>query len=233
MVGHLRWRLVNLGLVTIGFYILAWLSSDDEQWNFSRYFSYFNTWAAAGLVSLLIWYEVAPWPGWIAVSWMIEALLLAAVMDYMTRRQKPGALQFSWQSYLMLVVRVVLVNLLVDQTWHNMSLRLVSVGIVLAVIYVMAPLSRLIEFSIPNHLANLYTWLASALVMTLVWYEMQAHQAVSVVIVWTLFAVVLFEIVMNRPSLHLRLQSYVALGASFVRIWFANLNAVQAPCTPY
>ena len=341
MFGHLSERLVTLGLVTIGFYILAWLSSDDEQWNFSRYFSYFNTWAAAGLVSLLIWYEVAPWPGWIAVSWMIEALLLAAVMDYMTRRQKPGALQFSWQSYLMTLVafaqtlwfnfdmphgegllnvrvvtvalvaamlygcaalrwqrkttanewarwthncaasfllvllgwveyrnawvaaiwivfalaaaivgrylklrefsiksgllalvavgRVVLVNLQVDQTWHNMSLRLVTVGIVIAVLYVMAPLSRLKEFSITNHLANLYTWLASALVMTLVWYEMQAHQAVSVVIVWTLFAVVLFEIGMNRPSLHLRLQSYVALGASFVRIWFANLNAVKAP----
>ncbi len=65
--------------------------------------------------------------------------------------------------------------------------------------------------------------------MTLVWYEMQAHQAVSVVIVWTLFAVVLFEIGMNRPSLHLRLQSYVALGATFVRIWFANLNAVEVP----
>src|SRR5713101_4231905 len=54
MLGHLSERLVTLGLVTIGFYILAWLSSDDEQWNFSRYFSYFNTWAAAGLVSLLI-----------------------------------------------------------------------------------------------------------------------------------------------------------------------------------
>ena len=340
MLGHLSERLVTLGLVTIGFYILAWLSRDEER-SFSRYFSYFNTWAAAGLVSLLVWYEVAPWPGWIAVSWMIEALLLAAVMDYMTRKQKPAALQFSWQSYLVTLTafvqtlwfnfdmphgegllnvrvvtvslvaamlygcaalrwqrkttanaiarqthnyaasfllvllgwveyrnawvaaiwiifalaaaivgrylklrefsiksgllalvavgRVVLVNLQVDQTWHNMSLRLVTVGIVIAVLYVMAPLSRLKEFSITNHLANLYTWLASALVMTLVWYEMQAHQAVSVVIVWTLFALVLFEIGMNRPSLHLRLQSYVALGASFVRIWFANLNAVEVP----
>src|SRR5260370_41474076 len=34
---------------------------------------------------------------------------------------------------------------------------------------------------------------------------------------------------MNRPSLPLRLQSYVALGATFVRIWFANLNAVEVP----
>jgi len=342
MLGYLSERLVTLGLVTIGFYILAWLSSDDEDWAFSRYFSYFNTWAAAGLVSLLIWYEVTPWPGWIAVAWMIEALLLAAVMDILTRRkQEPEALQFSWQSYLITLAafartllfnfdiphgegllnarvvtvalvaallygcaalrwkrrttanaiarqthnyaasfllvllgwveyrnawvaaiwivfalaaalvgrylklrefsiksgllalvavgRVVMVNLQVEQTWHNMSLRLVTVGIVIAALYVMAPLSRLKEFSITYHLANLYTWMASALVMTLVWYEMHEHQAVSVAIVWTLFAVVLFEIGMNRPSLHLRLQSYLALGATFVRIWFANLNAEKIP----
>jgi hypothetical protein len=343
MLGHLSERLVTLGLVTIGFYILAWLNSDKE-WQFSRYLSYFNTWAAAGMVSLLVWYEVERWPYWIAVAWMIQALLLAAVMDYMTRKQKAGALQFSWQSYLITLVafgrtllfnfddfhlpnaesflnlrlvtvvlvaamlygcaalrwqrkttanqwarwthnwaasfllvllgwveyqnawvaaiwivfaltaaivgrylklrefsiksgllalvavgRVMLVNLQVDQTWHNLSLRLVTVGIVIAALYVMAPLSRLKEFSITNHLANLYTWMASALFMTLVWYEIHEHQAVSVVIVWTVFALVLFEIGMKRPSLHLRLQSYVALGASFARIWFANLNAVEVP----
>lgn len=340
LLGHLSERLVTLGLITIGFYILAWLSSDKE-WSFSRYFSYFNTWAAAGLVSLLVWYEVERWPGWIAVAWMMQALLLAAVMDYMTRAQKPAALQFSWQSYLITLAafartllfnfdmphgeallnvrlvtvvlvsallygcaalrwqrktianaiarqthnyaaslllvllgwieyrnawvaaiwilfalaaavvgrylklrefsiksgllalvavgRVVVVNLPVEQKWHGMSLRLVTVGIVIAALYAMAPLSRLKEFSLTNHLANLYTWMASGLLMTLVWYEMHDRSPVSIVVVWTLFALVLFEIGMNRPSLHPRLQSYVALGASFVRIFFANLNAFEVP----
>ena len=344
MLGHLSERLVTLGLVTIGFYILAWLNR-DEEWTLSRYVSYFNTWAGAGLVSLLIWYEVEPWPGWIAVAWMIEALLLAAVMDILTRRkQESEALQFSWQSYLITLAafartllfnfdmphgegllnvrigtvalvaallygcaalrwsrkttanaiarqthnyaaslllvllgwveyrnawvaaiwivfalaaaivgrylklrefsvksgllalvavgRVVIVNLQVEQTWHNMSLRLVTVGIVIAALYVMAPLSRLKEFSITYHLANLYTWMASALFMALVWYEMHDQRAVQVVIVWTVFALVLFEIGMKRPSLHLRLQSYAALGVSFARIFFVNLNPAEIPGTP-
>jgi hypothetical protein len=350
MLGHLSERLVTLGLVTIGFYVLAWLNSDKE-WKFSRYLSYFNTWAGAGMVSLLVWYEVERWPYWIAVAWMIQALLLAAVMDYMTRKQKADALQFSWQSYLITLVafgrtllfnfddfhlpngesflnlrlvtvvlvaamlygcaalrwqrkttanqwarwthnwaasfllvllgwveyqnawvasiwivfalaaaivgrylklrefsiksamlaivavaRVLIVNLQEEHAWrYGLSLRLVTVGIVIAALYAMAPLSRLKEFSITNHLANLYTWMASGLLMTLVWYEMHGQHAVEVVIVWTLFALVLFELGMGqllaviRPSLHLRLQSYVALGASFVRIFFANLNAVEVP----
>jgi hypothetical protein len=341
MLGHLSERLVTLGLVTLGFYLLAWLNSDRE-WQLSRYVSYFNTWAAAGLVSLLVWYEVERWPGWIAVAWMVQAILLAAVMDYMTRKQKADALQFSWQSYLITlgafartllfnfdlphgegfwnvrlvtvvsvaallygcaalrwqrkttantiarqthnyaaslllvllgwieyrnswvaaiwilfalaaalvgrylklrefsiksgllaivaVGRVLAVNFQDQQPWrYGMSLRLVTVGIVIAALYAMAPLSRLKEFSITNHLANLYTWMASGLLMTLVWYEMHEQHAVSVVIVWTLFALILFEIGMNRPSLHLRLQSYVALAASFARIFFANLNAFEVP----
>jgi len=346
MLGHLSERLVTLGLITIGFYILAWLSR-DEEWSFSRYFSYFNTWAGAGLISLLIWYEVERWPGWIAVAWMMEALLLAAVMDYLTRKQKAEALQFSWQSYLVTLVafaqtlwfnfdmphgegllnvrvvtvalvsallygcaalrwqrktstsaiarqmqncaaslllvllgwveyrnawvaaiwivfalaaavvgrylklrefslksgllalvavgRVVVVNFGVEQTWHGMSLRLVTIGIVIAALYLLAPLSKLKEYALTRHLANLYTWLASGLFMTLVWYEMHNQRAVSIVILWTLFALVLFELGLGqllpqmRPSLHLRLQSYVALGASFVRIFFANLNAIEVP----
>jgi hypothetical protein len=348
ILGHLSERLVTLGLVTIGFYILAWLNSDKE-WQFSRYLSYFNTWAAAGMVSLLVWYEVERWPYWIAVAWMIQALLLAAVMDYMTRKQKAGALQFSWQSYLITLLafgrtlffnfddfhlpngesflnlrlvtvvlvaamlygcaalrwqrkttanqwarwthnwaasfllvllgwveyqnawvasiwilfalaaaivgrylklrefsiksamlaivavgRVLFVNFQEEHAWrYGLSLRLVTVGIVIAALYAMAPLSRLKEFSITNHLANLYTWMASSLLMTLVWYERYEHHAVEVVVFWTIFALILFEIGMNRPSLHLRLQSYVALGACFMRIFFANLNAVQVPGTPW
>src|SRR5579859_2084588 len=174
------------------------------------------------------WFFLAGWsiamP--VAAIWIVFALAAAIVGRYLKLRE------FSVKSGLLALVavgRVVIVNLQVEQTWHNMSLRLVTVGIVIAALYVMAPLSRLKEFSITYHLANLYTWMASALFMALVWYEMHEHQAVSVVIVWTLFALVLFEIGMKRPSLHLRLQSYVALGASFARIWFANLNAVQVP----
>ena len=137
MLGHLSERLVTLGLITIGFYILAWLSR-DEKWGFSRYFSYFNTWAGAGLISLLIWYEVERWPGWIAVAWMMEALLLATVMDYLTRRQKPDALHFSWQSYLIALAafaRTLLFNFDMPHGEGLLNVRVVTVALVSALLY--------------------------------------------------------------------------------------------------
>ena len=107
------------------------------------------------------------------------------------------------------------------------SLRLVTVGIVIAALYVLAPLSKLKEYALTTHLANLYTWMASGLFMTLVWYELHNQHAISIAVVWTLFAVLLFELGMIRPSQHLRLQGYAAMGVSFARIFFVNLNPAE------
>ncbi len=183
--------------------------------------------AASILLVLLGWVEYQN--DWVAAIWILFALAAALVWRYLKLREfaiKSGLLA------VVAVVRVAIVNLQDNSgTWHGMGLRLLTVAIVIAALYIMAPLSRLKEFSITSHLANLYTWMASALVMTLVWYQMHDQRAVMVAIAWTFFALVLFEIGMYQPSLHLRLQSYVALGASFARIWFANLNAVQLPGT--
>src|SRR5205814_3008486 len=71
------------------------------------------------------------------------------------------------------------------------------------------------------------TCMASGLFMTLVWYEMHNQHAISISVVWTLFAVLLFELGMIRTSQHLRLQGYAAMGVSFARIFFVNLNPAE------
>src|SRR5262249_36587595 len=62
----------------------------------------------------------------------------------------------------------------------------------------------------------------SALGATLAWYELRP---VAVALGWSLLALVLFEIGSKCNSLHLRLQAYVGLAASFIRLFFVNLNA--------
>ena len=226
--GLLNVRLTTVVLVATMLYgcaALRWKSKRET----SIIARWMQNWAASALLVLLGWVEYQN--DWVAAIWIVFAFAAALVWRYLKLRE------FAVKSGLLAIVavaRVLVVNLQDNTgTWHGLSLRLLTVAIVIAVLYIMAPLSRLKEFPSTYHLANFYTWMASALVMTLTWYEMHVHQAVSVLIVWTVFALVLFEIGMNRPSLHLRLQGYAALGASFVRMWFVNLNPpIQAGGAP-
>jgi uncharacterized membrane protein len=60
----------------------------------------------------------------------------------------------------------------------------------------------------------------------LAWYELRP---VSVADAWLVGGLVLFELSLERKKLSLRLQSYAAFFASFLRIFFVNLNAVGSP----
>lgn len=60
----------------------------------------------------------------------------------------------------------------------------------------------------------------------LAWYELRP---VGVAVAWVLGSLVLLEIGLRRKSSQLRFQAYVALAASFSRIWFVNLNASGNP----
>jgi hypothetical protein len=52
---------------------------------------------------------------------------------------------------------------------------------------------------------------------------------VGVAVAWMVGGLILLEAGLGRKSLQLRLQGYAALAASFLRIWFVNLNASGNP----
>src|SRR5262249_37611351 len=67
-----------------------------------------------------------------------------------------------------------------------------------------------------------YTWAASILVGLLIFYEVSA---INVAILWTVLGLLLFEIGLQLDAGFLRWQGYAALLASFVRIFFVDLEA--------
>jgi Predicted membrane protein (DUF2339) len=75
-------------------------------------------------------------------------------------------------------------------------------------------------------ISDVYAWAASLLVTTLMWHELRA---IDVALGWAIFGIVLFEIGLERRLPQLRWQGGIALCASFVRIFFVNLNAVGEP----
>jgi hypothetical protein len=67
-----------------------------------------------------------------------------------------------------------------------------------------------------------YTWAASLLLSLVAWYELRP---ISVADAWLVGGLVWLELGLSRNRLSLRLQGYAALAASFLRIFFVNLNA--------
>jgi len=60
----------------------------------------------------------------------------------------------------------------------------------------------------------------------LIWYELRPT---GVAVAWTVGGLVLLELGLTRKLPSLRLQAYVAFAASFLRIFFVNLNASGGP----
>ncbi|MGH9532379.1 MAG: DUF2339 domain-containing protein, partial [Terriglobales bacterium] len=69
---------------------------------------------------------------------------------------------------------------------------------------------------------SVWTWAGSLLAALLIYYELRP---VSVAVGWAAFGVLLFELGSTTNSRALRMQGYTALAASFVRLFFVNLNA--------
>ncbi len=124
------------------------------------------------------------------------------------------------------VLRVLFVNLQATHTYPHatwMSERLLTIAIVVALLYVGSRWAGLTGVLAVERISPAYTWVASGLGALLAWYELRPA---SVALCWSLAALVLLETGLQRRSWQLRLQAYAALGASFVRIFFVNLNAV-------
>lgn len=218
---QILWRSISLRLVTVsmvaaGLYFLsrqATVPGSESR----RALTYLHTFAATALLAVLAWYE-AP-GGWLAVVWAVFALVLAIV----DRRFELEDL--AWQAHALAgltLLRSVTVNLYVTETWHGISVRLLSLSIVAVVLYALSRIIRMPEDWRAREFNHIYSWAASALVSLLMWYELQP---LSVAVGWAVFGLVLFEYGLLRNTRQFRFQAYVALAAAFGRIFFANLTA--------
>jgi uncharacterized membrane protein len=164
---------------------------------------------------------------WTAVAWCLLGLALAVAgsrFNFPELRYQANFLA------LVSVVRVLAINLQSEDKYHGLSLRLITIALVAGLLYVTSRWSGDFEHSsgiAAGHLiAPAHTWAASALLALLAWYELRP---VGVADAWLVGGLVLIELGLTRKKLSLRLQGYTALVASFLQIFFVNLNAAGNP----
>jgi hypothetical protein len=171
---------------------------------------------------------------WTAVSWGALGLALA----YTGRRLRiPGLGYQSNFVALASVIRVFSVNLEFTGVYHGISVRLITIALVAALLYVSSGWSwsgdpdrevalGKYSFQLQDWVGASYTWAASFLIALLAWYELRP---VGVAVAWAAGGLLLFEIGISRKSFSLRVQAYVAFIAAFTRIFYVNLNASGLP----
>ena len=209
-------RLATVSLVAAGLYFLSRQSTSPASES-RRAIAYLHTFAATASLAFLAWHE-AP-NARLAAVWAIFALALALV----DRRFELEDLR--WQAHALAALsmaRSVTTNLYLTETWHGISVRLLSLTIVAIIFYALSRIIRMPEQLREREFHHTYSWAASALVSLLLWYELQP---LSVAVGWAVFGLVLFEYGLWRKTRQFRFQAYVALAASFGRIFFANLTA--------
>ncbi len=190
-------------------------------------------------VMILIAAWIAFPEAWTAVAWSALGLGLALAARRFTVPET-GLPELRYQAnFLALasVLRVLAINLQATDKYHGLTLRLLTVTIVCVLLYITSSWSgdsdRSRGFAIRKRLFSTgqlasaaYTWSASSLLALVAWYELRP---VSVADAWLVGGLVLFELGLERKRLSLRLQGYAAFAASFLRIFFVNLNAAGNP----
>ncbi len=184
----------------------------------------------AAAVMLLIAAWIAFPETWTAVAWCALGLGLALAGRRLALREpdspQPGFPELRYQANclaLVSVLRVFVINLEATDKYHGLTLRLLTITLVSALLYVTSRWSgdpdrsrgiaigkRL--FSHGQLAAAAYTWSASSLLALVAWYELRP---VSVADAWLVGGLVLFELGLERKKLSLRLQGYTAFAASF------------------
>jgi uncharacterized membrane protein len=221
---HLSMALI-CGIAAVVFYVNAHLVPRRRPELFDtqidRFAATVVSWLAA-LVGFAGVYVALPYV-WCAVVWMVVSALLA----WLGRRVDLRELTLQADALAALAfLRVLFVNFHTTQTYqvghHDFGLRLLTVALVAAMLYLSSRWSEAAGLLRTRHMPGAFTWTASGLVTLLMWYELRTP---SVALGWAAFGLVLFELGFRRQALQLRLQAYVALCFSFLRIFYVNLNA--------
>ena len=180
--------------------------------------AWMHTWAATALIAALAWNESPQL--WLAAIWAVFALALAVIDRIFDVEELP------YQAHvlaLLAVLRAVTLNLYAQDQWRGVDLRLLTVSIVVAVLYILARWVRIPKSVSARHV---YTWAGSGLAAWLLWSELQP---ISVALGMAVFGLVLFELGTWWQQKQIRLQAYAALTAAFARIFFVNLTAATLP----
>ncbi|MGH9603095.1 MAG: hypothetical protein ACRD24_11985, partial [Terriglobales bacterium] len=213
-------RLVNVMLVTLALYAYSRWSAMPGA-DVTHHMGAVHTSAATILMASLMWYELPE--AWTAVVWMAFALLLVVLGRGLGRRDLPLEGQVL---ALAAVARVLLVNVRLEEGLRGVSLRLITMAGVAAAAYVLSRWAEVKDVALSKYFSSVWTWAGSLLAALLIYYELRP---VSVAVGWAAFGVLLFELGSTTMSRALRMQGYTALTASFVRLFFVNLNAATVP----
>jgi uncharacterized membrane protein len=185
---------------------------------YARIAAWAHTWAATGLLAALAWHESPEM--WLAPLWAAFALTLAIFDRFFNVEELP------YQAHVLAafsVLSTVSINIQSTEKWHNVSLRLLTVSIVVLVLYALARWVRMPEELRKRDFHHVYSWVGSFLTAWMMWSELQP---IAVAVGIAVFGLVLFEWGTLQKASQLRLQAYVALTAAFARLFFVNLTAV-------
>lgn len=162
-------------------------------------------------------------PGtWTTVVWLLAMLVLAWFADRLSSRDLAA------QADMLAVCAILcaaIINFPLTDHWHGLSLRAITVALSGILLYLgMQRKTRALGLA-RDYIAPAYSWAAAALLGTLLWYELEP---IAVAVAWGIFGLLLFEIGTMLRRSYFRHQGYALLAASFVRIWFSNLNVGDA-----
>jgi hypothetical protein len=201
---------------------LLYLSSRHVRLSETSYKTLFAsayTWAATGLLALLVWYQ-APQP-WIGVGWVALALVLALAARYW----KDGALL--WQTHVLSLMAAcwTLYESFAPQ-YRGTRVQLISVVVTVGSLYLLNWIVNVKEIIGNERISQTYSWAGSLLLSWLIWYQ---FPAIDVALAWGLLGLALFMLGDWKQWGFLRAQSYVALTCSFAHIFYANFNVLGEP----
>jgi uncharacterized membrane protein len=178
---------------------------------------------------------------WTAVAWVATGVVLVET----GRKLDDAALRYCGHGAAFLAfVRLLFVNMADEKTWHNVSLRLITVSLCGAVFYVTSrrhlprpatEVGRAVAgelragsyanwFTSWGGFATAYTSAATLLVALLLWDE---ATTAAVGLAWGLFGLALVETAEALREKPLLMQGRLVLLASFTRIFIADLNSTS------
>jgi hypothetical protein len=159
-------------------------------------------------------------PGvWLAVLWAALALVLIEAArhwdqtDVLTQAQGLAACA---------TLRIVGVNL--SDTGHvgPVPTRLLTVALVAAAHHATRCMSDVPRPARSATAGTVHSWVGSALVATLIWYQLEP---LPVALAWTMAGVVALELGVRFARRDLRQQAFATFAIAFARIFYVNLNA--------
>jgi Predicted membrane protein (DUF2339) len=204
--------------------VLFWLNSEfaPRRWSLTASHDFdivaltVTSYLAATMAPIGLWILI---PGsWTIVAWLALTLTLGLIAD------KLSSSNLATQADLIAItaiIRTIFINLQTDAHLGRLTLRAITFTIAAALLYLCARRHTRALAITRDYIAPAYTWVAAAIIATLLWYELQP---IAVAVAWATFALILFELGLSLRRNYLRHQAYALLAAAFIRIFFANLN---------